>query len=118
MSEQHEEKIQPRTRSERSAFTTGYAQCLSDITNHGTKNAAEFLATIASDPDFVSPAETFPANWARLLIERDSVWGPKVLDCMVKWFEEHDGKADDFGRLYIVTDAQKALDHAARMNQE
>ncbi len=53
-------------------------------------------------------------QWARMLIIRDDVWGPKVLECMVKWFEEHDGKADDFGRLLIVTDAQVALEEFAR----
>lgn len=53
-----------------------------------------------------------PKDWARLLIMRDDVWGPKVLESMVKWFEENDGKADDFGRLFIVTDAQAALTEA------
>ena len=56
--------------------------------------------------------------WAHLLIQRDDVWGPKVLEMMIKWFEENDGKAFDHGRLTIVTDAQEALDMAARMNQE
>jgi len=41
-----------------------------------------------------------------------------VLECMVKWFDEHDGKADDFGRLHIVADAQAALELASKLNQE
>lgn len=47
--------------------------------------------------------------WARLLLERDDVQGRKVLERMVAYYEEHDGKADDFGRLFIVIDAQAAL---------
>jgi hypothetical protein len=49
-------------------------------------------------------------DWATLLIERDDTEGPKVLRRMVEWYEEHDGRADDFGRLRIVIDAQRALD--------
>jgi hypothetical protein len=48
-------------------------------------------------------------KWARLLLERDNVQGRKVLERMIEYYEEHDGKADDFGRLFIVTDALAAL---------
>ena len=48
-------------------------------------------------------------KWARLLLERDNVQGRKVLERMVAYYDEHDGKAADFGRLFIVTDAMAAL---------
>jgi hypothetical protein len=50
-----------------------------------------------------------PANWAHLLLERDDVQGRKVLERMLAYYEEHDGKSDDFGRLFIVIDAAAAL---------
>jgi DNA helicase IV len=50
-----------------------------------------------------------PANWAKLLLERDDVQGRKVLERMLAYYEEHDGKSDDFGRLFIVIDAAAAL---------
>jgi len=48
-------------------------------------------------------------KWARLLLERDDVQGRKVLERMLAYYEENDGKADDFGRLFIVIDASIAL---------
>lgn len=48
--------------------------------------------------------------WAKMLIKRDGVQGRAALERMVKWYEEHDGKADDFGELIIVKDARAALD--------
>jgi hypothetical protein len=53
---------------------------------------------------------THPASWARLLIARDAVQGPIALKLIIDHYEQHDGKADDFGRLNIVIDAQDALD--------
>lgn len=53
---------------------------------------------------------TYESLWAELLIERDEVQGPEVLRRMIKWYEENDGKADDFGSLFIVGDAQRALE--------
>jgi hypothetical protein len=50
-----------------------------------------------------------PQDWARLLLARDDVQGRKVLERMLAYYEEHDGKADDFGRLFIVIDASIAL---------
>lgn len=47
--------------------------------------------------------------WARSLIERDSFQGPLVLERMVKFYEENDGGAFDFGELFIVKDARAAL---------
>jgi hypothetical protein len=61
---------------------------------------------------------THPASWARLLIARDDVQGPNALKLIIDYYAEHDGRANDFGRLNIVIDAQDALDHASRMNQE
>lgn len=48
-------------------------------------------------------------EWAKLLLERDSVQGRKVLERMIEFYEENDGKADDMGRLFIVIDAMQAL---------
>jgi hypothetical protein len=41
---------------------------------------------------------------------RDNVQGRESLKRLVAFYEEHDGKADDFGRLNIVMDALLALD--------
>jgi hypothetical protein len=49
------------------------------------------------------------AEWARLLLERDSVHGRATLERMVQWHEEHDHRAWDFGELWIVEDARRAL---------
>jgi hypothetical protein len=59
-----------------------------------------------------------PDNWAMMLVQRDDVQGPEALRRMIEWYDEHDGKADDFGELLIVKDARRALDHASRLNQE
>jgi hypothetical protein len=56
--------------------------------------------------------ESNPADWARLLLERDDVQGRAALERMVAWYDEHDGRADDFGRLRIVIDAVRALEGA------
>jgi hypothetical protein len=49
------------------------------------------------------------SRWAELLVKRDGVQGAEVLRRMIAWYEEHDGKADDFGELFIVKDARRAL---------
>jgi hypothetical protein len=50
------------------------------------------------------------ADWARMLIARDGVQGPEALRRMIAWYEENDGKADDFGEFWIVKDARVALE--------
>lgn len=50
-----------------------------------------------------------PADWAEMLLQRDDVQGRKVLERMIEYYNEHDAKADDFGRLRIVIDAERAL---------
>lgn len=54
-------------------------------------------------------SECDPRMWAELLLERDNVQGRRTLERMVEFYEQNDGKADDFGRLFIVTDALRAL---------
>jgi hypothetical protein len=59
------------------------------------------------------PRETNSAEWARMLLARDAVQGREVLRRMVvEFYEEHDGKASDFGELWIVKDARAALAEA------
>lgn len=42
-----EDAIRPRTKSERQAFSAGYAQAMIDINERGWKDARDFLKTIA-----------------------------------------------------------------------
>jgi hypothetical protein len=49
------------------------------------------------------------ADWAKALLARDGVQGRQVLERMIEWYEQNDGKADDFGELWIVKDAREAL---------
>jgi hypothetical protein len=56
-----------------------------------------------------------PALWAKLLLERDALQGRQVLERMVAYYQEHDGNADDFGRLKIVADAENALEEEMRL---
>lgn len=55
-------------------------------------------------------------NWATELLNRDAVQGVATLQRLIVWYAEHDGKADDFGELFIVKDARAAL--AARGIEE
>lgn len=59
---------------------------------------------------FRSARPTDAADWAKMLLARDKDHGPQVLERLIAYYEEHDGRADDFGRLWIVKDAQSALD--------
>jgi hypothetical protein len=49
-------------------------------------------------------------TWADDLLRRDNVQGRKTLERMVAFYEENDGRADDFGELWIVKDARSALE--------
>lgn len=57
----------------------------------------------------IEELRTVHSNWALMLLARDDVQGRKVLERMIAYYEQHDGKADDFGRLNIVIDASIAL---------
>lgn len=54
--------------------------------------------------------QTEGATWAKLLLQRDGEQGRRVLERMVAWYNEHDGRADDFGEFFIVKDAKRALE--------
>lgn len=54
--------------------------------------------------------ERLKENWARALLARDKVQGREALRRMLEWYDIHDGLADDYGELFIVKDARKALD--------
>jgi hypothetical protein len=69
---------------------------------------AERLRGAGIQPEEV-PAHQSGANWAGQLLKRDLVQGSLTLERMVAYYTEHDGKADDFGRLHIVVDATNAL---------
>jgi hypothetical protein len=51
-----------------------------------------------------------PEAWAHMLLARDAVQGREVLRRMVEFYDEHDGRAWDFGELLIVEDARAALE--------
>jgi hypothetical protein len=63
---------------------------------------------LTSEIEILRP-QANPAFWAVLLLERDDVQGRKVLERMIAYYAEHDGIADDMGRLRIVIDAVAAL---------
>lgn len=74
-----------------------------------SKGAAELHLQLFQGSHEV-PADCIPDDrWAFELIDRDDVWGRKMLQLIIDWFEENDGKADDFGEKFIVKDARHAL---------
>lgn len=66
------------------------------------------IASLMAEIEILRP-QAHPSFWAVQLLERDDVQGRKVLERMIAYYEENDGKADDFGRLFIVIDANIAL---------
>lgn len=48
-------------------------------------------------------------DWAEQLLKRDKRRGVMALCAVVKWFQDNDGKSDDFGRTFVESDATEAL---------